>query len=217
MSLGKGRSPRISKQTAVLLSWPGWVPHIRLPPSPPADDLPSHRRQRSSLDAVTGKCRVDGRAGPWVTPGGSRSYKSTISRPREAEPRSRVPSPHGAPLLCYPVVANALVRLSPARRMQALAGAGHAGPPDRSGMRRPMRSRPTREYAEQQPDGRGHHVRCITSSSRLFVVVPSGPARRHRPRVRPIIDRVPGAEPCAPLAGSSVTGLVSDGAGREEM
>jgi uncharacterized protein YndB with AHSA1/START domain len=35
--------------------------------------------------------------------------------------------------------------------------------------------------------------------------------------VRPIIDRVTGAGQCAPLAGSSVTGLVSDGAGREEM
>ncbi len=52
---------------------------------------------------------------------------------------------------------------------------------------------------------------------RLFVVVGSGPANRHRPRVRPIIDRVTGAGQCAPLAGSSVTGLVSDGAGGEEM
>ena len=53
--------------------------------------------------------------------------------------------------------------------------------------------------------------------SRLTAVVRSGPARRHRLRVRPIIDRVTGAGQCAPLAGSSVTGLVSDGAGREEM
>jgi phage-related baseplate assembly protein len=48
----------------------------------------------------------------------------------------------------------------------------------------------------------------------------SSAAVRHAvtdPRVRPIIDRVTGAGQCAPLAGSSVTGLVSDGAGREEM
>jgi hypothetical protein len=74
-------------------------------------------------------------------------------------------------------------------KMTALSGAGRAGHPGSFRKARPPR---------------------------LRVVVRGGP-RAVTPRVGPIIDRVTGGGQCAPLVGSSVTGLVSDGAAREEM
>jgi hypothetical protein len=71
--------------------------------------------------------------------------------------------------------------------------------------------------AERRPDRAAMMSNVSARPLRLFVA--SAAVRRAvtDPQVRPIIDWVTGAGKCAPLAGSSVTGLVSDGAGREEM